>query len=94
MTGLILVDSKVLMAEHQAVLREYARRVMVLGESLGVDEEHDKGRRMRELAAIGSSLRLTEKEIVALVYRGLFVSKRGCNCPTCRGRLSEQLGSL
>ena len=71
MTNLMLVDKKRLMARHPAALREYARRVIVHGEYLAPDEEGDKDRRMEEFLATGRSFRLTDREMVAIIYRGL-----------------------
>lgn len=71
MTSLILVDPKDLMAQHPAALRDYARRVMVHGENLSPEEEGDKDRRMEEFLTAGRSFRLTDREMVSLIYRGL-----------------------
>ena len=71
MTSLILVDSKNLMAQHPAALREYAKRVFVHGEDLAPAEENDKDHRMEEFLAAGRSFRLTDREMVSIIYRGL-----------------------
>ena len=92
MTSLALTDTKGLMAQHVASVKEYARRVVLQGESLALYEEDDRAYRMQEFVAAGSSFRLTEKEMVLLIYRGLFEVKRGCDCPTCRSRESVRQG--
>ena len=85
MTTGALVKPKELMAEHLAALRAHARRVVLQGEILQLVLADDKLRRMREFLAAGSSFKLTEKEMVALIFRGLFTAKLQCGCATCRG---------
>jgi len=72
MTSLISADPRELMAQHPLALREYARRVVVHGESLAPHEEGDKARRMAEFLALGRAFKLTDREIVSLVYRRVF----------------------
>ena len=91
MTSLIVAEPKELMPEHLTSLRSYARRVLIQGETLTAIEEEDKERRLREYLAVGSSVKLTEREMAALVYKGFFMAKRGCGCPTCRTRDSLTL---
>ena len=86
MSSLTLANPKELIVGHLQVLRLYASQVMLQGGSLTSDEEDDKAERMRELAGICSSFGLTGKETVGLVFRNLFVTKRGCGCPSCRER--------
>jgi len=49
-------------------------------------EDEDRVERAREYWALGAAFGLTEREIVDLVFKGLFVAERGCECPTCRER--------
>lgn len=86
MTSLIVRDPNRLMAQHQEALREYARRALKNGETLPYYEDEDKALRMREFLAIGSTFELSDKEMVVQLLRGLFTSKRGCDCPGCRAR--------
>ena len=81
-----VADPQKLMGHHAVAIREYAQRVLVLGHTLAPDEEGDKGARMGEFLAIGSSLGLTFKEMVTLLYKEIFVTKHGCDCPYCRSR--------
>ena len=74
------------MTEHLRALQGYARRVFTYGETLTAHGENDKALRFQELFMIGSSLGCTNLELVRLVYAGLFETKRGCDCPTCRAR--------
>ena len=82
----LLSEPKVLMAQHLAVLRDYGQRVFSGGGMLAAEEEEDRLSRVAEFMAIGKSCRLTERELVALVYRGFFDRKLACECPTCRER--------
>lgn len=86
MTDLILADPKKTMAQHQAALRHYAKRIVLQGEILSPQEENEGMQRMREYLAMGHSFDLTPKELVAVLYRGFFTIKRGCGCPGCRAR--------
>ena len=81
-----LVDPEEQIAQHLPVLREYAGRALLRGERIPPYQMSDLGQRMREVLAIGQAFKLTEREIVSLVYKGLFVSQRGCGCPSCRAR--------
>ena len=91
MTSLIVADPKDVMPEHLTSLRNYARRVSIQGEILTAIEEEDKERRLQEFLAVGSSVKLTGSEMAALVYKGFFVAKRRCGCPSCRTRESLSL---
>lgn len=86
MAELTTRDPRELMGEHAEALREYARRALVQGESLSPEEEEDKAARAREFMALGSTFKLTERELVGLVFRGLFREARRCNCWSCRAR--------
>jgi hypothetical protein len=91
MTTLVAVSPKELMHEHLMVLREYALQVVVGGETLGARSDRDWRHRMAEFLAIGASFRLTENELVRLVYRGLFAAKPQCGCSSCRARAHARL---
>ena len=91
MTTLTARDPKSLVAEHLATIRGYAERVLTRRESLDASESADVDSRVAELFAIGSSFRLTEREMVVLLYRGLFPSPvtSRCGCPTCSRRVKR-----
>jgi hypothetical protein len=78
-----LIDS---FAEYLESLRAYAKRVLLRGESLTRGEELDKKARMDLLFAIGQGFRLTENEILALIFKGVLRGPRRCSCPNCRAR--------
>ena len=81
-----LDDPKVIVDGYLHELRVYATRVFCLGAELEADEVEDRQRRLAELMAIGDALGLTKKELVTLVYRGVFEQRGRCGCPTCRAR--------
>ena len=93
MTTQLSANPKQIMANHLAALQHYARRVVVQGEILAPPDEDDITARMREYLTIGISLKCTEKELVRLVYKGLFEAKRGCDCPGCLARISGDQSS-
>lgn len=86
MATLVRSDPKELIRRDLAALREYAGRVVVQGERLTAAEEEDVAAREQEFFAVGSSFRLTRAEMVALLFRGLLTTKRGCACHSCRVR--------
>ena len=74
------------MVDPLLVLREYAGRAVVHGEELAPGEAADQARRMQEFLAVGSSVNLTSKEMVLLIYNELDPDKRECGCHSCRSR--------
>ena len=88
MTALPAIEPKQLLAQHLAVLREYGERVLLENGSLSESEETEKACRMQEFLGIGSSFKLTSREMVVLLYGGLLASrsKGSYRCPSCRGR--------
>ena len=81
-----LAGPKETVARHLTALREYVRRVIIRGESLAPQEEDDRVHRMQEYLAVSSSFNVTQKEMVALLYKGFFAGERGCGCHACRAR--------
>ena len=79
-------DLKVTFTEYLESLRAYAKRIILRGDALTEAEELDKKTRMNLLLAIGRSLKLTNKEMVALMLEGTREEPRRCGCPTCRAR--------
>jgi len=75
---------KVILKQHFAALKEYARRAVGHGQVLTAEEERDRKFRMSEFLILGRSLNLTEKQLVALLYKGLFDFNADCPCPACR----------
>ena len=91
MTTVLADNPKFELAEHIGTLRRYAKQVLVHDNPLNASEDADRAARVRELMGIGSSFKLTGREIVGLIYAGLLRGKRGCDCPPCRARAA--LGS-
>lgn len=89
MAGVVATNPKELFAEHLWVLRGYARRVASQGDSLTGGEEQEVKERLREFFAVGGILGLTDKEMVLLVYRGVWTVQRGCDCLACTARRSN-----
>lgn len=89
MTTLTARDPKDLVAEHLAIIRGYAERMLEGRESLDASEEADADGRMAEFFAIGTSFKLTEREMVVLLFGGLFPAppRSRCGCPTCSRRV-------
>ena len=78
------ITPKSVMAQHQEMLTEYARRVLLHAQFLGEAEAADLSFRMQEYMTAGSGFKCTEKELVTVLYKGLFQKKSGCDCVTCR----------
>ena len=89
MVGVVATNPKELFAEHLRVLRGYASRVASQGDSLTGDEEQEVKERLREFFAVGGILGLADKEMVLLLYRGVWAVRRGCDCMTCTARRSN-----
>ncbi len=84
MTTLLSVDAKGMMAKHQETLIGYAWRVLLHGELLSEDEQADLDSHVMEFMAIGTSYKCTKRELVMLLYKGLFQGERGCDCFSCK----------
>jgi hypothetical protein len=57
---------------HLAILKEYAKRVIVSGNPLTPEEEQDRADRIQEFLNIGLPFDLTEKDMVTILYHELF----------------------
>ena len=90
MTTDLAIDPKELMAEHLEALRGYARRAIIEGVTLSPSEDRDKAIRVREFMCIGASFGCTGRELVSLLYKDIYkdISRRGCDCSSCRSRKS------
>ncbi len=90
MANLLSITPQRVMAQHQEVLSGYARKALVCGQFLDDSEADDLALRMQEYLVVGTSFNCTERELVTLLYRGLFQSKQGCDCFTCTRRRTGQ----
>ena len=86
MTSFAIIESKECMDYHLSALKNYARRVVEHGEELSPAESYDQAYRMEEFLAVGCSFNLTHKEMVRLLFGGLFEAKRECGCHSCRSK--------
>ncbi len=75
---------KVIMEQHAAALRDYANKTLVQEIPLTSEEEKDREVRMREYLAIGRSYTLTDRMLVAHIFKSLKGIQKSCECPTCR----------
>ena len=89
MVGVVVTNPKELFAEHLRVLRGYAKSVARQGESRTGSEEQEVKERLRDFFAVGCLLGLTDKEMVLLLYRGVWAGERGCDCMTCTAQRSN-----
>ena len=70
--------------EHLEKLREYAQKVIIDGDALSPEEEADREARFVLFAELGGSCRMTEREMVSLMFRGVFTPAPPCWCSKCR----------
>ena len=77
-------DPDDLMGRDLNILKEYAERVIVHGDVLTATEEDDREIRFRNFAEIGDSFSLTERDMVSMLFDGLFHQGPKCWCAECR----------
>ena len=65
-------ESIQVMFQNMSVLRNYARRSILLDEELDSQEETDRLARLGDFFAIGYDLNWTPKEVTALLLREIF----------------------
>ena len=66
-----LADPKEVIRDNLKFLREYARRLLVEEDDSLVSLEDFKDVLMEEFLVIGKSLRLTERDMTVLLFRGI-----------------------
>ena len=69
---------KTILSQHLAALRSYLRKAFVDKHELTREENMDRQVRMREFLTIGKSFGLTDKQLVAHLFKGLFKKTEGC----------------
>ena len=57
------------MNSHMSILRNYARLVIEQGTELTWEEEEEKAEHLRQYMALGSSLKWSEKDLLAQLLR-------------------------
>ncbi len=73
-----------LIGQDLNILKEYAERVIVHGDVLFATEEDDRETRFRNFAEIGDSFSLTERDMVSMLFDGMFHKGPKCWCAECR----------
>ena len=66
-----LADPKSVMQENLSFLREYAKRLLLEEDDTLATIEDFKDVLMQELLAVGRALRLTERDLAVLLFRGI-----------------------
>lgn len=74
---------KTILSQHLKALRSYLRKAFVDRDDLTREENMDRQVRMREFLAIGMSYGLTDKQMVAHLFKGLFKNTQTCDCHEC-----------
>ena len=67
----LLADPKEVIRENLRFLREYARRLLMEEDDALVAIEDFKDVLMQEFLAVGKSLKLTERDMMVLLFRGI-----------------------
>ena len=67
-----IVDSKDQVRYYQTVLREYAKWCLLRGYSFPPSREAHRTQLVKEFFDLGQTFKLTEREMVLLLFRGLF----------------------
>ena len=62
---------RVVLSQHVQALRDFAFREITLGETLGDEDEIERGTRMRETMVIARSLKMPLNQIVFKVLNGV-----------------------
>lgn len=65
---------RVIMSQHLVALRNYAQRVVQDGEWLPLEDDIDREVRVREFLALGESFNVKQKDMIALLYKDMFVA--------------------
>ena len=90
MTSLMATSPRELITLHREALVKYGTMALIKGEQLSALELEDHRKRMEEFLGLGSAFGLTEREMVAWMYRGVFAERKCCGCHSCRAREGEE----
>ena len=82
-----------LFAGHLSVLRGYARRAIIEMRKLTDTQELEKERRFEKFVELGGFYRMTEREMVSLLLRGVVNDSTKCWCSRCREAFEQTEGS-
>jgi len=67
----VVVDPKKVLGELKIVLRNFARRILLENDDSLAALEDFKEATMKEYFAIGESFRLTKRDLVLLLFKGI-----------------------
>ena len=72
------------LASHLSVLRSYARLAIIEERTLTDTQELEKERRFEKFVELGGYYRMSEREMVSLLLRGVVNDSTKCWCSRCR----------
>lgn len=79
-------DPKQRFSDYLTFLRKCAEQVVVQGVPLTGLQEDERETKFRDFADLGDSMKLTERDMVVLMFEGLFHQGPKCRCAECRVR--------
>lgn len=86
MSSPTLADPKIELSHQIATLRGYAKRMVMQGETLSLNEATEHKAYMQEFMATGEAYGLSQKEMVGLLLDQTSQKKRDCGCHSCNAR--------
>ncbi len=86
MSSSTIADSKQELTHHIHAIRDYAKRMVIKGETLEPDEAANQMACMRDFLTMGEDFGLTQKEMVALVLGQASGKSPNCGCHSCNAR--------
>ena len=81
------------LASHLSVLRSYARLAIIEERTLTDVQELEKERRFKKFVELGGFYRMSEREMVSLLLRGVVNDSSKCWCARCREAFEQDEGS-
>ena len=72
-------------------LRVLARRFIIDGETLNRSDTFRKEIALRRFSELGGACRMSEREMVSLMLRGVFAEEPPCWCSKCRAAYFAEL---
>ncbi len=86
MSSSTIADSKVELTHRIHTIRDYAKRMVIKGETLEPEEVADQMACMRDFLTMGEDFGLTQKEMVGLVLGRSSEKTPDCGCHSCNAR--------
>ncbi len=81
------------LAGHLSVLRGYARRAIIEERTLTDAQELEKEQRFKKFVELCGFYRMSEREMVSLLLRGVVNDSTRCWCSRCREAFEQGEGS-